>query len=165
MAKATKEDILEEGIEDAGTDSAETRVYELGFHIDPELGAEEVKKVYQTIRSTVTSLGTIVAEGEPTKIQLAYTMYISNTAGRRDFNTAFFAWIAYEANTDSHGKITATASAESRIIRFIDLKTEKEAAKHASEMHEIFAKATETESDEEEEKEVELDAALKEVAA
>jgi hypothetical protein len=78
-------------------DLAETRVYELGFHLDGELPQEEVKKMYQGIRDRISAVGTLVAEGEPTKVPLAYTISRQETTGRRDFDTAFFCWIAYEA--------------------------------------------------------------------
>lgn len=145
-------------------DTAELRVYELGFHIDPELPQEEVKKTYQAVRETISKAGTIVAEGEPQNVQLAYTISRGETTGRRDFNSAYFAWIAYEADTEAHGAVVEAATAETRIIRFIDLRTTKEAAQHAAEMQEIFLKAAQEQAVEEEEQvaDAELDAALKE---
>lgn len=141
----------------------ETRVYELGFHIDPELPQEEVKKTYQALRDRAA---TLVAEGEPQKIPLAYTIYIKvQGGGRRDFDTAYFAWFAYEADRDQHEALVEAAKAEPRIIRFIDLKTTVEAAKHAAEMHEMYAKMGESRSEaaeaEEETVDAELDEALK----
>lgn len=140
----------------------ETRVYELGFHIDPELPQEEVKKTYQALRATAPSL---VAEGEPQKIPLAYTISLKvQGGGRRDFDTAYFAWFAYEATTEAHDAVVAAAKAESRLIRYIDLKTDVETAKHAAEMHEMYARMGEARSAEEAgvKDDAELDAALKE---
>ncbi|HRH24254.1 MAG TPA: hypothetical protein PK109_01530 [Candidatus Paceibacterota bacterium] len=148
--------------EEMDADHAELRVYELGFHIDPELGTEEVKKTYQAIR-TLAEAGSIVAEGEPTKIPLAYTISRSETSGRRDFDSSFFAWIAYEATGEGHNKVLEAAGADKRIFRFLDIRTDKEAAKHSAEMHEIMAKMEPVET-EEEVSDAELDAALKEVA-
>lgn len=145
-------------------DAGELRVYELGFHIDPELPQEEVKKTYQAVRETIAKAGTIVAEGEPQNIQLAYTISRGETTGRRDFNSAFFAWIAYEAETAGHASVTEVAGAEKRIIRFIDLRTTKEEAQHSAEMQEIYLKAAQEQLnavDEEAVADVELDAALK----
>ena len=89
-------------IESEGADLTETRVYELGFHLDGELPQEEVKKAYQGIRDRITAVGTVIAEGEPTKVPLAYTISRQETTGRRDFDTAFFCWIAYEADGAGH---------------------------------------------------------------
>lgn len=148
-------------VEDGG-DLAETRVYELGFHLDGELPQEEVKKVYQGIRDRITAVGSVVAEGEPTKVPLAYTISRQETTGRRDFDSAFFCWIAYEVDGAGHEDIATFVRAESSIIRYLDIRTSKEAAKHAAEMHELFAKAALEAPAEEDVSEVELDAALKE---
>ncbi len=163
MAKKDQDAVLEtEGMD---ADHAETRVYELGFHIDSDLPAEEAKKTYQSIRAKIAAEGSVVAEGEPQKIQLAYTISRSETAGRRDFDTSFFAWVAYEANGAAHESITEAAREESRIFRFIDLRTTKEEAQHSAEMHELMAKASAPEGGEAEASDTELDNALKEVAA
>jgi ribosomal protein S6 len=125
-----------EGAEDA--DIAETRVYEFGFHLDAELPQEEAKKIYQSIRDRISAVGTLVAEGEPTKIPLAYTISRQETTGRRDFDSAFFCWIAYEADAAGHEDLLGFLKDIPSIIRFIDIRTDREAAKHAVEMHELF---------------------------
>lgn len=153
-----------DGIDDA--DLAETRVYELGFHLDAELPQEEVKKAYQGIRDRISAVGTVIAEGEPTKVPLAYTISRQETTGRRDFDSAFFCWVAYEADGAGHADIAAFAKNQPSIIRFLDIRTDREAAKHSAEMHELFAKvALESPETEEEVSDVELDAALKEAGA
>jgi len=163
MANKSKEEQVsaEEVITDA--DHGELRVYELGFHLDPELPQEEAKKAYQGIRETIAAAGALVAEGEPTKIPLAYTISRSQTGGRRDFDSAFFCWIAYEADGAGHEAVAAAARAETRIIRFLDIRTTKDEAKHSADMQAIFATMAATAAEEEETvSDVELDAALKE---
>lgn len=158
---STEEDVLD-------TDHAEQRVYELGFHLDPELPETEVKKTYQALRDMVAGVGAVIAEGEPTKIPLAYTISRSETGiGRRDFDSAFFCWIAYETTGAGHTEVTSAANAEKRIIRFLDLRTTKDEAKHSEEMQAIYAQVAAGEAQPEEEaavSETDLDAALKEVA-
>lgn len=136
MAKQDTEMREDEIFDDGG----EARVYELGFHLDPELPSEEVKKAYHAVRELIVGKGTLVAEGEPEKIQLAYTISRKEVSGRRDFDSAYFAWIVYEASALEHSEIIAAAAANARIIRFIDLITDKESARHAVEMREIAAK-------------------------
>ena len=147
-----------------GTDLSETRVYELGFHLDAELPQEEVKKVYQGIRDRISAVGTIVSEGEPTKVPLAYTISRQETTGRRDFDSAFFCWIAYETDAAGHDDVLTIARGESSIIRFLDIRTTHEAAKHSAEMHELFAKEAleQGQTEEEEAADADLDQALKE---
>ncbi|MDB5194867.1 MAG: hypothetical protein JWO84_51 [Parcubacteria group bacterium] len=145
----------------------ESRVYELGFHLDSELPTEEVKKTYQSLRDAIAGVGTIVAEGEPVKIPLAYMISRSEQAGRRDFTSAFFCWIAYEAEGEGHEKMLETVRAENRIIRFLDIRTTKDAAKHSAEMAEIYAKMPENAegAPEEDASDAELEAALKDAGA
>lgn len=152
--------------EQEDTEHAENRVYELGFHLDAELPQEEVKKQYQEIRDKVASAGTIIAEGEPTKIPLAYTISRQETTGRRDFTSAFFCWIAYETDGAGHEQVAEHARSVSSIVRFLDIRTSKDAAKHSAEMHELFAHQAEEQQqpgpEDEVAAEAELDAALKE---
>jgi len=158
MAKNTDE---QEVLETEG-DHAETRVYELGFHLDADLPTEDMKKKFQGLREVIAGVGTVVAEGEPQKIPLAYTISRAEHGGRRDFDTSFFCWIAYETDGPGHDKVLEAAKAESKIIRFLDIRTTKDAAKHSAEMEEIYAKMPEK-VEEEEVADTELDAALKEV--
>jgi ribosomal protein S6 len=117
--------------------AGEARVYELGFHLDPELSTEEAKNAYQAIRAPIEAAGEIVAEGEPEKIPLAYTISRGETAGRRDFDSAYFAWIAYETPMEAHAEVVKAAGADKRIVRFIDLATDKETARVAAERTEL----------------------------
>lgn len=155
-----KKEMEREDAPEIDADHAELRVYELGFHIDPELSQEEAKKVYGEIREKAASAGAIVAEGEPQKIPLAYTVSRTEQSVRRDFDASYFGWVAYEADGAGHEALLAAAKAENRIFRFIDLRTEKEAAEHAAEVHAMM-KAPEQEG--EPVSDAELDQALKEV--
>jgi len=157
MAKNQDEEVM---LDD---ESGEPRVYELGFHLDPELPVEEVKKAYQSVRELILGKGTLVAEGEPQKIPLAYTISRQEVAGRRDFDSAYFAWIAYEALATDHADIIAAVNADKHIVRFIDLLTTKDAARHAVEMHELSMKMPERAEDAEAVAGAELDAALENV--
>lgn len=161
MANNQDEKVLDETSEDSGT---EPRVYELGFHLDPELPTEEVKKAYQEIRKFVEEMGTLVAEGEPEKIQLAYTISRQDTGGRRDFDSAYFAWIVYETTPLKHDEVITSADVDKRIVRFIDLLTTKDAARHSVEMHELSMKAPERAEETETAAGAELDAAIENAA-
>jgi ribosomal protein S6 len=144
MAKNQDKDIVVEELEDMGS---EARVYELGFHLDPELPTEEVKKAFQAIRATITAKGTIVAEVEPEKIQLAYTISRQEVSHRRDFDSAYFAWIAYEMQAIDHADVLTSMNANKHLVRFIDIVTTKDAARHALETHELAQKTAPVESE------------------
>lgn len=160
MARKGKdtESEMEEELEDGGSDA---RVYELGFHLDPELPTEEVKKAYQAVRELIAGKGVVVAEGEPVKIQLAYTISRQDVAGRRDFDSANFSWIVYETTPEVHAEILTAAHENKHIIRFIDLITTKDAARHSMELRELAMKVPEpVQEDVEAVLGAELDAAL-----
>jgi len=163
MAKLEMDIETSDLVDDGGS---EARVYELGFHLDPELPSEEVKSAYEAMRERIAEKGTIVAEGEPQMVQLAYTISRQDTSGRRDFNSANFCWIVYEMPAESHAEILSAANSDKRIIRFIDLITTKDAARHSVEIREIAMKASEhaKEKEEEEISNTELDAAIEHAA-
>ncbi len=144
-------------------DGSEPRVYELGFHLDPELPTEEVKKAYQAVRSHIEEKGTLVAEGEPQMVQLAYTISRQETSGRRDFDSAHFSWIVYEATPENHAEVISVIGANKHIIRFVDLLTTKDSARHAVEMRELAAKTPEHSGAPEEPVATELDTALENI--
>jgi ribosomal protein S6 len=159
-----KQDIEMHEADSLEVDSGEPRVYELGFHLDPELPTEEVKKAYQAVHELTTAKGaSLVAEGEPMKIQLAYTISRQETAGRRDFDSAYFSWVVYETSAEAHAEVIAAVGVDKRIIRFIDLLTTKDAARHAVEMRELAEKMPERTEDTEEVAGAALDAALENV--
>jgi ribosomal protein S6 len=154
---------VEIGADEPLDTGSEPRVYELGFHLDPELPTEEVKKAYQAVRELIEEKGALVAEGEPVKIQLAYTISRQEVAGRRDFDSAYFSWVVYEAVATNHADIIAAVKANKQIVRFIDLLTTKDAARHSVEMREMSMKMPEHAEDAEAVAGAELDAAIENV--
>ena len=143
MTHKQKEERAEAREEENSENSAEPRVYELGFHIDPELSQKEVKRIFQEMKTIAENAGALIATSEPEKIQLAYTISHMEHTGRHDFSAAFFVWIAYEATSAAHEKVIAAAHAEKNIFRFIDISTTKEAALHAAEQYEMRARVSE----------------------
>ncbi|MDR3548086.1 MAG: 30S ribosomal protein S6 [Candidatus Pacebacteria bacterium] len=162
MARNSKEQEVETTDLEMEANHADPRVYELGFHLDGELSQEDAKKAYQAIKDLIAANGSIINEGEAEKIQLAYTISRMEPTGRRDWNTAYFGWVVYEAQGEGHEAVVHGAGANSSIIRFLDLRTTREAAQHAAEMHEFYRKLPEMAAPEEEAADAELDAALKE---
>lgn len=158
---AKKEKAAPSGEEILDADHAELRAYELGFHLDPELTEAEAKKAYQALRDLASKSG-LIAEGEPRKLPLAYTVSRTEQSVRRDFDSSWFCWFAYDADGAAHDAVLEAAKADRRIFRFIDLRTTKEAALHAAEMQELMLKIPEKQ--EEEVSDAELDAAIKEAA-
>ncbi|TSC63911.1 MAG: hypothetical protein G01um101491_420, partial [Parcubacteria group bacterium Gr01-1014_91] len=112
------------------------------------------------IRTLIEEAGAFVAEVEPEKIPLAYTISRQETSGRRDFDSAYFAWIAYETIPTKHADILTSVGVDKRVIRFIDLLTTKDSARHSVEMHELRVKTPEPVETADTSLNTELDAAL-----
>ncbi|PIR83092.1 hypothetical protein COU19_02250 [Candidatus Kaiserbacteria bacterium CG10_big_fil_rev_8_21_14_0_10_56_12] len=161
-----KKDDIETEVETELENEADVRVYELGFHLDPDLPTEGVKKAYQAVRGILESNGTVVAEGEPRMTKLAYTISRQETSGRKDFSSAYFCWIVYETTAADHAEVIEAVNADKNMVRFIDLITTKEAARHAVELYEFSMKEAPAATAEEAEgsEAVALDAALENAA-
>ncbi len=165
MARKQKEEINDSQEEENSGNGAEPRVYELGFHIDPELSHEDVKRIFQEIKAAAAEAGTVIATNEPEKMQLAYTISHMEHTGRHDFAASFFVWVAYEATSEAHKEVIGAANNEKDIFRFIDLITTKEAALHAAEQYEMRMHVSDEPTTKEEAvSEDQLNAALEEAA-
>ncbi len=166
MAKKQDKELENENVETVEENSAEPRIYEFGFHIDPELSHEEVKQVYQSIKDAAAGAGTVIAVGEPEKMQLAYTISRMEHEGRHDFSSSFFAWIGCEVDTDGHAAVLATLKDEPRIFRFIDILTTKDSLEHAAEQRDLRMRTQHEKIEKtEEQSEKDLDNALEEATA
>ncbi len=137
MTHVTKETEKENASkEEDDLDYEELRAYELGFHIDAELPKQKVKELFQSLKKSIESVGTVISVGEPHRTTLAYTISLMEHSGRHDFSSSFFGWIAYDANGPAHTKIMEIVKGQSDIFRYIDLRTTKEEAQHAATQHE-----------------------------
>ena len=151
-------------LEDASLDTAPFGVYELGFHIDAG-SAEDARRVFEEIRSGIEKAdGSVIAEGSPRKVHLAYTISRMETGGRRDFDTAFFSWIGFETDGKARDVIASMLGNDTRIIRFIVLKTTADALQHAEAQLLIEEKAL-ADEDAEDDVSTDLDAVFDEMVA
>ncbi len=133
VAKSTQKEVSTEENE---VNNSEPRVYELGFHIDPDLPKQKVKELFQAIKDSIGKVGTVIAVGEPHRLALAYTISRMEREGRHDFSSAFFAWIAYQANVEAHEQVIEMIKEHNDVFRHIDIGTTKEIAEHAAIQHE-----------------------------
>ncbi len=75
----------------------ERRVYELGYHMVPTLTEEEVLNEVNALRVAIEeSDGKVISEGEPERIDLAYTFVIGEGGRNTKYDTSFFGWIKFE---------------------------------------------------------------------
>lgn len=113
--KVVKEVVLE---------TLDPRVYEVGYLLSPAVRDENLTSALAKIQDTITTAGgTIIAEGEPEFIDLAYEMtrVIENKNIR--FTQAYFGWIKFTIEPKQIVEINAVLETNIDIIRFLVLKT------------------------------------------
>ncbi|MFQ5541109.1 MAG: 30S ribosomal protein S6 [Candidatus Paceibacteria bacterium] len=115
---------------DEGTD--ESRVYELGYHLLPTLDESAVGAVAEKIAGVLKDAGAeAVGERAPNRIDLAYAIEYEVEGKRRSFNSAYFGWIAFEATASALSGIEAALKTDGSILRFLLIKTTRDAVESA----------------------------------
>lgn len=105
----------------------EPRIYEIGYLLSPVIRAEDIEAKSQTLHALVTSLGgTIISDGAPEYIDLAYTMIkvIDNKKVR--FDQAYFGWVKFELNPAKTEELKELFDREISIIRYLFISTVRE---------------------------------------
>lgn len=102
------------------------RIYEVGFNILPTVGADNVDKVVQGIREEITRVGgSLIAEGAPQELKLAYTMYVNNAGKNTPYTHAYFGWIKFET-TEPVLELDLSLKGNRQILRHILFRTVRE---------------------------------------
>jgi len=105
----------------------DSRVYEVGYLLLPNISEEEMLVVYGNLKNLLSSLnGEIISDEIPKMITLAYPMSKVIQNMRNKFNTAYFGWIKFNMNTNKIGELKKKLNADLNFIRFLILKTVKE---------------------------------------
>jgi len=104
-------------------------VYELGYHLLPTLGDEEVLKEVEGFKALISKAGgSLVSEEEPKSMHLAYTMVKKQEGKNAKFDTSFFGWLKFEASATGVLKIKEEVDQSKNVLRFIIIKTVREYA-------------------------------------
>lgn len=141
---------------DTNIDNELIRLYELAFHVVPTEGEDGANKVFEEIKKIVEKKGKIVSESNPSLLKLQYTMVKSIDSKNHKHNTAYFAWIKFEAESAEIEVIEEELSHIESILRYMIVKSEKETDIQTSEVANILSgdkKKGKDESENEEEKE------------
>jgi ribosomal protein S6 len=106
---------------------ADQKIYEVGFHVIPALSEEGVAAQVAAVREAIASVhGTIIAEGAPKKIDLAYPMTKVAQNKRTTFTSAYFAWFKFEAEPKGAKEVASIVKANDDVLRFLLVKTVRE---------------------------------------
>lgn len=103
------------------------RVYELGYHLMPDLGEDEVEKAVSDIKALVEKNGGVLISNEfPKLMGLSYTFVIKVESRGTKFDKAHFGWVKFEMYGDEALVFKEAIDLEKRIIRSIIVRTVRE---------------------------------------
>ena len=103
------------------------QVYELGYHIVSTVAEENLPKEVETLKAIVLKDGgSLVSEGEPKLINLAYSMTKSVADTKKKFNTAYFGWLKFETKSELMPMIKKAVDANDHVLRYLLIKTVRE---------------------------------------
>ncbi len=102
----------------ASTETLEPRVYELGFLLSPAVREEDLDSKVDEIKSVITNAaGTILSEGRPEFIDIAYQMDRTIDNKKVKFDQGYFGWIKFSTTPDTIKSIQELMDKNLLIIR------------------------------------------------
>jgi len=109
------------------TESSEGKVYELGYHLSPDIKESDIESEVTTIKSVIEKNGgSFIAEEMPKKMALVYTIVQSESSKKKKFNSAYFGWVKFETTADAMQSIKKTLDENKNIIRYLLINTVRE---------------------------------------
>ena len=103
------------------------QVYELGYHIVSTIAEENLSKEVEILKAIILKDGgSLISEGEPKLINLAYSMDKSVADIKKKFNTAYFGWIKFETSQSLMPEIKKAVDQNPNILRYLLIKTVRE---------------------------------------
>ncbi len=103
------------------------QVYELGYHIVSTIPEEGLPKEVEALKAIVLKDGgSLVSEGEPKLINLAYVMTKSVADTKKKFDTAYFGWIKFETKSELIPEMKKKVDASASVLRYLLIKTVRE---------------------------------------
>lgn len=123
MAKAEES---EKQVEESDSQS-EGKVYELGYHLSPDIKENDIESEVATIKSIIEKNGgSFIDEEMPKKIALIYTIVQSESNKKQKFNNAYFGWVKFETIAIAVLEIKKALDKNKSIIRFLIINTVRE---------------------------------------
>ena len=103
------------------------KIYEIGYHILPNLSEDEAMNVVAGMKDTLAKAGAeMIAEQNPSMMDLAYEVGKEIENKIRRFQTAYFGWMKFEVETAEIEGITSAMDKNASILRHLVIKTVRE---------------------------------------
>ncbi len=103
------------------------KVYELGYHMLPNLSEEELAKAVDSIKKNLENLkAEIISEQYPQMTNLAYDIVKEIDNKNHKFANAYFGWVKFEIEASKVEDLNQAVDKNLNIIRFLLIKTVRE---------------------------------------
>jgi ribosomal protein S6 len=100
-----------------------TIAYELGYHLVPSLGEDDLALRVTDLQKAIADLGgSILSEGEPQTYSLSYTMHKMRGGKWDRYDTSFFGWIRFELQAGKLAELTDMLEHNEHLIRHLLIK-------------------------------------------
>ena len=143
-----------------GEYAPEPRIYELGYHLLPILGEEDIEKEREALVATITTLdGEIIDEEKPALINLAYTMYKKVNNKKTPYDQAYFGWIKFRLSPEELVNVKKDVEREDNILRYLLIQTVEENTIYSDQPYKL-AKQSQSSDEDAELDDVDLDVEL-----
>lgn len=105
----------------------ENRVYELGFHLVPTIGEDEVAVQFSHLKSLIEKRGgQFIAEEMPKFKNLAYPISKTVKAHKSNHLSSYFGWVKFEISPEEIIPLEKEIKAFGPMLRFLLIKTVKD---------------------------------------
>ncbi|HYF13052.1 MAG TPA: 30S ribosomal protein S6 [Candidatus Paceibacterota bacterium] len=128
MAEMSHPEATAEGSTQANAPKDSRPLYEIGFHVVPNLEEGKVSEVVEDLRRELSAIkAEIVGEQTPQKMTLAYVIERSVLGKREKFGEAYFGWIRFVVEERSGiPEIESYLRHKREILRFLLIETKRE---------------------------------------
>lgn len=104
------------------------QIYEIGYLLVPTLSEEDAAKAAESTKGAIASFGgTVLTEGVPELIDLAYQMETTIANKKEKFVEGYFGWIKFELSKDKALELKTALDGNESIIRHLFIKTTRDA--------------------------------------
>jgi len=105
----------------------DVKIYELGYHIVPTVGDENLPAEVSKVKTSIESHGGMfISEEFPVAHELAYTITKKIDTANKHFNKTYFGWVKFETTPGEVEKIKTELDFNANILRYIIIKTVRE---------------------------------------
>ncbi len=108
------------------TNKKTEKVYDVSFHVVPDISEEEAEKVFSGLRDTIARGGEVIDTEELKSMDLAYTIRHNVRQGDGSYNrynTSYFGSIKFKATQEFAKSLRQDLQSDESFLRFLIIET------------------------------------------